>query len=80
VEPLERRTVVTPRGPVEQRTDLHWTNVGLVDEETGTRTEYAVPSEVTIEILPLDGEPAAPRTTPRGPADPRLPEERGRDR
>jgi len=51
-EPLDWQIYETSSGPVEQRTDVAWTNVSYYEPETGANVEWWLP-ELTIEITPL---------------------------
>lgn len=78
--PNDRRRANDRRSPVEQRNDGHWTNVPSNQIPAGTQTDYSVPNDITVEILPLEGRPVTPRTPPHAPDDTRLPEQRNDDR
>jgi hypothetical protein len=51
-EPLDWQIYETASGPVEQRTDVAWTNLSYYEPETGANVEWWLP-ELTIEITPL---------------------------
>jgi hypothetical protein len=51
-QPIERQIYDSGLGPVEQRTDVVWTNVSYYEPETGASVQWSVP-ELTIEILPI---------------------------
>jgi hypothetical protein len=56
--PLESLVVEryeTATGPVEQRTNLRWTNVSVFEPESGTEVEVIIP-ELSIEIFEIDDE------------------------
>ncbi|MGC1274489.1 MAG: hypothetical protein WBC44_12360 [Planctomycetaceae bacterium] len=74
--PNDRRRANDRRTPVEQRNDGHWANAPSNQVPAGMQTDYSVPNEITVEILPLEGRPVSPRTPPHAPDDTRLPEQR----
>lgn len=61
---LERRTLLTEDGPVEERTHLRYVRVPVEDPRTGRTVEVMIP-ELQIELFPSE---------PPGPSVDRLPE------
>ncbi len=55
-QPIERLRYDTETGPVEQRTNLRWTNVSIRDQESGEDVELMIP-ELQIDVFPIDEEP-----------------------
>ncbi len=51
-EPLERQIYDTADGPVEQRTDIVWTNVTYYEPQAAADVQWSLPA-LTIEIIPL---------------------------
>ena len=56
-QPIERLRYDTETGPVEQRTNLRWTNVSIRDQESGEDVELMIP-ELQIDVFPIDEEPS----------------------
>lgn len=55
-EPIERKTLLTEQGPVEERSHLKYRRVTVEDPETGRKAEVLLP-ELDIELRPLEQSP-----------------------
>lgn len=55
-EIIERKTLLTEQGPVEERSHLKYRRVTVEDPETGRKVEVLLP-ELEIELRPLDESP-----------------------
>lgn len=51
-EPLDRQIYDTADGPVEQRTDLVWTDVSYCEPQSGANVQWSLPA-IKIEVFPL---------------------------
>ena len=51
-EPVDRQIYETADGPVEQRTDLVWTDVSYYEPDSGADVQWSLPT-VRIKITPL---------------------------